>query len=40
MEEEASNYEKLQELMESKEKLKTRIDELYESWAELAEIIG
>ncbi|NLM11693.1 MAG: ABC-F type ribosomal protection protein [Clostridiaceae bacterium] len=39
MEDEASNYVKLQELMEEKEKLKSRIDSLYENWAELSEIL-
>lgn len=39
MEEEASNYERLQELLKEKEELKAKLDILYEKWIELAEII-
>ena len=37
MEKEASNYERLQELIEEKENLKSKIDSLYENWVELSE---
>jgi len=39
MEEAASDYQRLQELLEEKEKLKTRIDALYENWEELSELV-
>lgn len=39
MEEEASNYEKLQELLKVKENLNAKLESLYESWAELSEMI-
>lgn len=39
MEAEASNYEKLQELLKEKEELKNKTDILYENWMELSETL-
>lgn len=39
MEHAASDFEKLQELMEEKEELIEKMDSLYDNWAELSETL-